>query len=191
MSHHPIAIIGAGLGGLTLASVLHAHGVEAAVFDLDSSPAARAQGGMLDIHEDSGQLALRAAGLHEEFRKRIMPGGEAVRVLDKDAVVRHAEDDDGAGGRPEIDRGVLRDLLLGALPGGTVRWGAKVTGARPWAAAATRSASPTALPSPPACWSGPTAPGRGSGRCCPPPNPRTRACPSSRRTCPTRTRVIR
>ncbi|WP_329415819.1 FAD-dependent monooxygenase [Streptomyces sp. NBC_00704] len=131
MSHHPIAIIGAGLGGLTLASVLHAHGVEAAVFDLDSSPAARAQGGMLDIHEDSGQLALRAAGLHEEFRKRIMPGGEAVRVLDKDAVVRHAEDDDGAGGRPEIDRGVLRDLLLGALPGGTVRWGAKVTGARP------------------------------------------------------------
>ncbi|MFF1545540.1 FAD-dependent oxidoreductase [Streptomyces sp. NPDC058291] len=130
MRHHPIAIIGAGLGGLTLARVLHAHGVEAAVFDLDASPAARTQGGMLDIHEDSGQLALRAAGLHEQFRALVLPGGEAVRVLDKDAVVRHAETDEGTGGRPEVDRGALRDLLLGSLPDGTVRWGAKVTGAR-------------------------------------------------------------
>ncbi|MCQ9134169.1 FAD-dependent oxidoreductase [Streptomyces hilarionis] len=130
MTHHPIALVGAGLGGLTLARVLSAHGVEAAVLDLDASPTARAQGGMLDIHEDSGQAALRAAGLHEEFRALVLPGGEAVRVLDRDAVVRHAEADDGAGGRPEVDRGALRDLLLGSLPEGTVRWGAKVTGAR-------------------------------------------------------------
>ncbi|WP_333739183.1 FAD-dependent oxidoreductase [Streptomyces sp. IBSBF 2806] len=130
MRHHPVAIVGAGLGGLTLARVLSAHGVEAAVFDLDASPAARTQGGMLDIHEDTGQRALRAAGLHEEFRALVLPGGEAVRVLDRDAVVRHAEADDGTGGRPEVDRGALRDLLLGSLRGGTVRWGAKVTGAR-------------------------------------------------------------
>ncbi|MGW2619199.1 FAD-dependent oxidoreductase [Streptomyces sp. NPDC001500] len=130
MRHYPIAVVGAGLGGLTLAAVLSAHGVEAAVFDLDASPAARTQGGMLDIHEDSGQLALRAAGLHEGFRALVLPGGEAVRVLDRNAVVRHAEDDDGSGGRPEVDRGALRDLLLGSLPEGTVRWGAKVAGAR-------------------------------------------------------------
>lgn len=130
MEHHPIAIVGAGLGGLTLARVLRVHGITAAVFDRDASPAARAQGGMLDIHLDSGQEALRAAGLHDEFRSLILPGGEAVRVLDKDAVVRHAEDDDGTGGRPEVERGALRRLLLDSLPGGTVRWGAKVTGAR-------------------------------------------------------------
>lgn len=130
LKHHPVAIVGAGLGGLTLARVLSAHGVEAAVFDLDASPAARTQGGMLDIHEDTGQAALRAAGLHEEFRALVLPGGEAVRVLDREAVVRHAEDDDGTGGRPEVDRGALRDLLLGSLPAGTVRWGAKVTCAR-------------------------------------------------------------
>jgi 2-polyprenyl-6-methoxyphenol hydroxylase-like FAD-dependent oxidoreductase len=130
-AHHPIAIIGAGLGGLTLARVLHVNGIKAAVYDLDASPTARGQGGMLDIHEDSGQTALRAAGLHKQFRALIHPGGEAVRILDKHAVVHMAEDDEGNGGRPEVDRGQLRELLLGALPEGTVHWGAKVTGARP------------------------------------------------------------
>ncbi|MFJ9021904.1 FAD-dependent oxidoreductase [Streptomyces sp. NPDC102259] len=130
MHHHPVAIIGAGLGGLTLARVLHVHGVEAAVFDLDASPTARTQGGMLDIHQDSGQEALRAAGLHEEFRALVLPGGQATRVLDKDAVVRFEEADDGSGERPEVDRGALRDLLLHSLPEGAVRWGHRVTGAR-------------------------------------------------------------
>ncbi|MEU6477493.1 NAD(P)/FAD-dependent oxidoreductase [Streptomyces sp. NPDC047017] len=129
--HHPIAVIGAGLGGLTLARVLRVHGIEAAVFDLDASAAARTQGGMLDIHEESGQEALRAAGLHERFQELVLPGGQATRVLDRDAVVRMDEPDDGSGQRPEIDRGDLRDLLLGSLPEGTVRWGAKVTAARP------------------------------------------------------------
>ncbi|MFK4120902.1 FAD-dependent oxidoreductase [Streptomyces longwoodensis] len=130
-THHPVTIIGAGLGGLTAARVLHVHGVEAAVFDLEASASARTQGGMLDIHEDSGQKALRAAGLYEEFRRIIHPGGQALRLLGPDGTVRVAEEDDATGGRPEVDRGELRDLLLGALPDGTVRWGRKVTGARP------------------------------------------------------------
>jgi len=126
--HHPIAVVGAGLGGLTLARVLHLNGIEAAVHDLDASPAARDQGGVLDMHEDSGQAALRAAGLHDGFRALVHPGGEALRILDKDGTVRR--DDTGEGDRPEVSRGALRDLLLDALPEGTVRWGAKVTGAR-------------------------------------------------------------
>jgi 2-polyprenyl-6-methoxyphenol hydroxylase-like FAD-dependent oxidoreductase len=130
-THHPITIVGAGLGGLALARVLHVHGIEAALYDLDASPAARTQGGMLDIHHDSGQVALRAAGLLEEFRALVHPGGEATRVLDKDAVVRLEQSDGDRGERPETDRGDLRDLLLGSLPEGAVRWGAKVTGARP------------------------------------------------------------
>ncbi|MFI6303297.1 FAD-dependent oxidoreductase [Amycolatopsis thailandensis] len=129
--HHPIAIIGAGLGGLTLARVLHVNGVEAAVFDLDASPSARTQGGMFDIHEDSGQEALRAAGLHDDFRALVHVGGEAMRILDRHAVVHFEEADEGDGGRPEVARGDLRDLLLGSLPEDTVRWGAKITGARP------------------------------------------------------------
>ncbi|CAM5260201.1 MULTISPECIES: FAD-dependent oxidoreductase [Streptomyces] len=131
LPHHPVVVVGAGLGGLTLARVLHVHGMEAALFDLDASADARVQGGMLDIHDDTGQKALRAAGLREEFLTRVLSGGQALRVLDQDGAVRLAEPDDDIGGRPEIDRGDLRGLLLGSLPAGTVRWGAKVTGARP------------------------------------------------------------
>ncbi|WP_425268732.1 FAD-dependent monooxygenase [Kitasatospora cheerisanensis] len=35
-THHPLAIVGGGLGGLTLARVLHVHGLDAAVFDLEA-----------------------------------------------------------------------------------------------------------------------------------------------------------
>jgi 2-polyprenyl-6-methoxyphenol hydroxylase-like FAD-dependent oxidoreductase len=128
--HHPIAIIGGGLSGLTLARVLHVNGIEAAVFDLEPSAEARGQGGMLDIHGDTGQAALRAAGLHDEFRALVHAGGEATKVVDPQGTVHWATEDDGAGDRPEVDRGQLRDLLLGSLPPGTVRWGKKATGVR-------------------------------------------------------------
>ncbi|MFD7711731.1 FAD-dependent oxidoreductase [Streptomyces sp. NPDC059786] len=130
-SHHPVAIIGAGLGGLTAARVLHVHGIEAAVFDLEAGPEARTQGGMLDIHAQDGQKALHAAGLHDGFREIIHEGGQAMRLVGPDGTVHIATEDDGDGERPEVDRGELRDLLLNSLPDGTIRWGRKATGARP------------------------------------------------------------
>lgn len=124
-----IAIIGAGLGGLMLARVLHVHGIAATVYEADASPQARRQGGMLDIHEETGQQALRAAGLHDAFRTLIHAGGEASRVLDQHGTVLHDEGDDGTGGRPEVARGELRRILLDALPDGSVRWGHKLAAA--------------------------------------------------------------
>jgi 2-polyprenyl-6-methoxyphenol hydroxylase-like FAD-dependent oxidoreductase len=125
-----VTIIGAGLGGLVLARVLYTHGIAVAVYEAESSPMARLQGGMLDIHDHNGQIAVAAAGLMNEFRGLILEGRQAMRILDRDGTVLLDEVDDGTGGRPEVQRGALRQMLLDSLPAGTVRWGHKAVGVR-------------------------------------------------------------
>ncbi|AIG75857.1 FAD dependent oxidoreductase [Amycolatopsis japonica] len=119
-----ISIIGAGPGGLTCARILQQHGIPVTVYDRDPHPAARNQGGTLDLHVDDGQLALREAGLLDEFFALARPEGQEMRKLDPDGrLLAHHVPAEGELFKPEIDRGQLRGLLLDSLKPDTVQWG--------------------------------------------------------------------
>ena len=122
-----LAVIGAGPAGLALARTLQVAGRDVVVFESEASADARAQGGTLDLHSDSGQWALAQAGLTTEFRALARPEGQGMRISDKNG--RLLLDEAGAADmeRPEIDREQLRRLLLDSLRPGTIRWGHKLT----------------------------------------------------------------
>ncbi|RZQ65864.1 FAD-dependent oxidoreductase [Amycolatopsis suaedae] len=124
-----ISVIGAGPGGLTCARILQRHGIPVTVYDRDPHPAARDQGGSLDLHADDGQLALREAGLLDDFLALARPEGQEMRLLAPSGrLLDHHLPAEGELFKPEIDRGGLRELLLGSLEPGTVRWGHALDG---------------------------------------------------------------
>lgn len=125
-----IAVVGGGLSGPVLARILQRHGIACTVYERDAGPDARRQGGLLDLHVESGQLALREAGLHEGFRRLVQPQAEAMRVMDKAGTVFIDEQPGERSGRPEIDRTDLRNLLLDSLHPGRVVWDRKLSRAR-------------------------------------------------------------
>lgn len=120
-----IAIVGGGPGGLMLARLLQLRGFEPTVFERDRHGGDRPQGGSLDLHDDTGQRAMRVAGLGKEFSAAARPEDQGDRLYDQNGTLLF--DRDGADdNRPEIDRAALRQILLDSLAPGIVRWGSKV-----------------------------------------------------------------
>jgi len=134
--HTKVAIIGAGPGGLTLARLLQRHSIPVTIYEAESSRHSRNQGGTLDLHPRAGQLALKEAGLLPEFLKHARPEGEASKIMKYDGRVLWDDNTlppwrpsaEGEQERPEIDRVVLRDILLDSLLPGTIQWGKKLLG---------------------------------------------------------------
>jgi 2-polyprenyl-6-methoxyphenol hydroxylase-like FAD-dependent oxidoreductase len=120
-----VGIVGGGPGGLVLARLLQQGGADATVFERDAHDSERPQGGSLDLHAETGQRAMRLAGLEAEFVAAARPEDQGDRLYDADGTLlfdRDGRDDD----RPEIDRSALRRILLDSLEPATIRWGAKV-----------------------------------------------------------------
>lgn len=75
------------------------------------------------MHPDSGQRALEVAGLEASFKKHARYHDQDYRFMDK-----HAKDwlfhkaPPGAEGRPEIDRSMLRKILLESIDPENLKW---------------------------------------------------------------------
>ncbi len=123
-----VAIIGAGPVGLTMARLLQQKEIDVTVYERDKDPQARIWGGTLDLHKESGQKAMKKAGLLESYYATAIPMGiigtdEQGRMLFTKEITPENQYDN-----PEINRNDLRKMLLDSLSSDTVAWDRKCTG---------------------------------------------------------------
>ncbi|KAJ4983260.1 tetracycline resistance protein from transposon [Stagonosporopsis vannaccii] len=133
MTHPKIAIIGAGPGGCMLARLLYQYSIPCTIFEGETSIDYRSQGGSLDLRSATGLAAVKAAGLWERFLQHARYDGESLLLTDKNLTTwmrrrsgtrdKHSNLQEA----PEIDRAVLRKMLIESVPAGYVRWGWKLT----------------------------------------------------------------
>ncbi|ESZ98597.1 hypothetical protein SBOR_1047 [Sclerotinia borealis F-4128] len=123
-----IAIIGAGPSGLVLASLFYRHQIPFTIYDLRSRPSPfliNIPSGSLDLHVESGQLALSECGLLETFRSLAVECSEDYIICDRFGDMKIELRGHG-GDRPEISRNSLIELLLSSLPENVIKWEHKV-----------------------------------------------------------------
>ncbi|CZT01501.1 uncharacterized protein RCO7_02096 [Rhynchosporium graminicola] len=122
----PIHIIGAGIGGLTLARCFRNRGIQAVIFEKNPSPAKHNYG--ISLQPWAWRLLVKELGIEEgRLLGRVAVDGDGdggsrgLKYLDSDS--RSAFGEDGRGVVPlRAHRGRLEGLLREGLEG-TVRWG--------------------------------------------------------------------
>ncbi|MDF7813791.1 NAD(P)/FAD-dependent oxidoreductase [Hymenobacter sp. YC55] len=127
LHNRQVAILGAGPVGLTMARLLQQQGVPVTVYERDATPQARVWGGTLDLHEDTGQVALHQAGLLARYFELAKPMGRT--LVDAQGQVLLTTPPNTTN--PELNRNALRTLLLESLAAGTVQWDHHVTSLEP------------------------------------------------------------
>jgi len=119
--------------------------MDISVYEHDTAIDSRDQGGSLDMHQDSGQVALKAAQLLDAFMADYARAeGQETKITDSKGTIHYFEDENqqrqqvqGNSGelqkeeeqavsktysKPEVDRLQLKKLLLESLKPGTVQW---------------------------------------------------------------------
>jgi 2-polyprenyl-6-methoxyphenol hydroxylase-like FAD-dependent oxidoreductase len=128
-----IGIIGAGPVSLTLANILQNHGIPFTLYE--SSSEFRTQGGSLDLHPQTGQMALKEAGLWDQFKKHARPESDVMKLVDLNGEVlwdentsnkKSISEEEKFDGRPEIDRQALMKILTDDLNSANVVFGRKL-----------------------------------------------------------------
>ncbi|UKT62697.1 FAD-dependent oxidoreductase [Pedobacter mucosus] len=129
LQNKEIAIVGGGPGGLILARLLQLKNFKVKVYERDIDKNARVQGSPLDLHENSGLVALRKADLLNEFKKNYLPGADKTTITNEKAEIvfsdhetKQKEDFGHEHFRPEIDRGALRTILIESLQAENIVW---------------------------------------------------------------------
>jgi 2-polyprenyl-6-methoxyphenol hydroxylase-like FAD-dependent oxidoreductase len=129
-----VAIIGAGPVSLTLANILQNNSIAFTIFEAADS--FRTSGGSLDLHPESGQLALKEANLWDAFVKNSRPESDCDKIVSIDGEVLWDEnllqtnedksEEEKFAGRPEIDRRLLLQILFDNLKRENVLFGKKL-----------------------------------------------------------------
>ncbi|KAK2624391.1 hypothetical protein QTJ16_006341 [Diplocarpon rosae] len=115
-----IAIVGAGPAGLTLAGILERAGFSYVVFER-SAHDVPPRGGCLDLHEGSGQLAMKEAGCYEKLREYGRSGDATIHQVWDSQGNKAFEWGEGED-QPELDREQIKQALLTTIPKENVQW---------------------------------------------------------------------
>ncbi|OSS48718.1 hypothetical protein B5807_07026 [Epicoccum nigrum] len=106
--------------------------ISCTIFEVKASINYRSQGGSLDLRSSTGLAAVKAAGLWEQFLEHARYGGESLLLTDKHLTtwVRRSPGTKDQHSKlqeaPEIDRRVLRKILIKSVPPECVKWNCKL-----------------------------------------------------------------
>ncbi|MBS1744528.1 MAG: FAD-dependent monooxygenase [Bacteroidetes bacterium] len=123
LNHKKVAIIGGGPVGLTMARLLQQNNIDITVYERDKNAQARIFGGTLDLHQTSGQEAMKKAGLLDTYFANAIPMGRNFADEQGNILLSKSPMQDN----PEINRNNLKKILLDGLINNTVEWDSKLT----------------------------------------------------------------